>query len=384
MLGIGEARPSSKEVPSAQLPASAAQPTANTLPDLAPARWIWYPSRRCLANTFVLFRRLLELPSAPVRATGWISADSRYLLEVNGQRAQWGPAPCDPRWFDADPVDLTGVVKAGTNAIGATVLFYGLGDGTSPIGKPGFLFRLEIECADGSRQTVVSDDSWKALLARAWQPGHYKRWYLRSLQEEFDARLYPYGWTQPSFVMDGNWLPAMALECPPGKPLLFSNSPDYLYQMDGGPETSAMRARTIPPLSEKLFYAQLAESMWIEWLRPAEEYFECRPPNAFRAVREPSAHQTAPDEWQVQLEPGRSLDVCTRETDQRLAAFFHPCSCRHSHRVDAPGGPYSWRPGLVEYPFRQLDTFHLSRGSQRLRDLRFRELPLDSIAHPQS
>src|SRR6478752_3893320 len=134
MLGIGEARPSSKEN-------SLAQPPANTLADLAPARWIWYPSRRCLANTFVLFRRLLELPSAPVRATGWISADSRYLLEVNGQRAQWGPAPCDPRWFDADPVDLTGLVKAGANAIGATVLFYGLGDGTSPIGKPGFLFR---------------------------------------------------------------------------------------------------------------------------------------------------------------------------------------------------------------------------------------------------
>ena len=306
MLGIGEARPTSKEIPLAQLPASAAQPTANTLPDLAPARWIWYPSGRCLANTFVLFRRSLELPSAPVRAKGWISADSRYLLEVNGQRAQWGPAPCDPRWFDADPVDLTGLLKAGANAIGATVLFYGLGDGTSPIGKPGFLFRLEIECADGSRQTVVSDDSWKALLARAWQPGHYKRWYLRSLQEEFDARLYPYGWTQPGFVMDANWLPAMALECPPGKPLLFSNSPDYLYQMDGGPETSAMRARTIPPLSERLFYAQLAESMWIEWLRPAEEYFECRPPNAFRAVREPSAHQTAPGEWQVPLEPGRA------------------------------------------------------------------------------
>jgi len=72
---------------------------ADRLPDLKPARWIWYPSGRCLANTFVLFRRVLDLPSAPLRATGWISADSRYLLEVNGQRVQWGPAPCDPRSY---------------------------------------------------------------------------------------------------------------------------------------------------------------------------------------------------------------------------------------------------------------------------------------------
>src|ERR1700722_9178310 len=130
MLGIGEAPAGAKEVLSAPQRASAVQSPVNTLPDLAPARWIWYPCGRCLANTFVLFRRALQLPSTPVRATGWISADSRYSLEVNGQRAQWGPAPCDPRWLDADPIDLTGLLKAGSNAIGATVLFYGLGDGT--------------------------------------------------------------------------------------------------------------------------------------------------------------------------------------------------------------------------------------------------------------
>jgi hypothetical protein len=331
MLGIGEARPSSKEVPSAQSPASAVQPPANPLPDLAPARWIWYPSGRCLANTFVLFRRSLELPSAPVRANGWISADSRYSLEVNGQRAQWGPAPCDPRWLDADPINLTGLLKAGSNAIGATVLFYGLGDGTSPLGKPGFLFRMEIECEDGSRLTLVSDDAWRALLARAWQPGHYKRWYLRSLQEEFDARHYPYGWTRPGFAPDANWLPAMALECPAGEPPLCSNYDDYLLgTYPEHPESCALRARTIPPLSESLFYAQLAESMWIEWLRPAEEYFECRAPNAFRAVREPSAHQTAPDEWQVQMQPDRAAAL-TFVLDKQVSGWPR-------FSIDAPAG----------------------------------------------
>ncbi len=47
------------------------------LPDLSPAKWIWYPSGRTLQNTFVLFRREVRLPKAPRRATGWMCADSR-------------------------------------------------------------------------------------------------------------------------------------------------------------------------------------------------------------------------------------------------------------------------------------------------------------------
>ena len=79
------------------------------------------------------------------------------------------------------------------------MLFYGAGDGTWPIGKPGFLFWLEIEHSDGRVEKVVSDSVWKVMICRAWPPGRPKRWYLRSLQEEFDARLYPYEWSSPAF-----------------------------------------------------------------------------------------------------------------------------------------------------------------------------------------
>jgi hypothetical protein len=129
------------------------------LPDLEPARWIWYPSKRCLANTFVLFRKCLDLPEKPVKAAGWIVADSRYLLRVNGKRIQWGPAPSDPRWVEADPVDLTEALQKGANALAAQVLYYGHGDGTWPIGKPGFLFFLKVEMSDGTTQEIVSDSS---------------------------------------------------------------------------------------------------------------------------------------------------------------------------------------------------------------------------------
>jgi alpha-L-rhamnosidase len=192
--------------------------TRPRLPDLSPARWIWYPSGRTLQNTFVLFRRELQLAAKPRRATGWIGADSRYRLEVNGQRTQWGPAPSDPRWAEADPLDLTSCLEPGRNAIGVTVLFYGAGDGTWPLGKPGFLLWLEIEQADGRLDRIVTDGEWRARVCRAWRPGRAKRWYLRALQEEFDSRLYPYGWSEPGFKPDSQWLPAMPLAGSPTSP----------------------------------------------------------------------------------------------------------------------------------------------------------------------
>ena len=79
--------------------------------DLSPAKWIWYPSERTLSNTFVLFRQEFTMEEEVAWAKGWVAADSRYLLYVNGERIQWGPAPADPRYMEADPVDLTHKLK---------------------------------------------------------------------------------------------------------------------------------------------------------------------------------------------------------------------------------------------------------------------------------
>lgn len=107
------------------------------------------------ANTFVLFRRVLQLAGKPQSARGWIFGESRYLLEVNGRRIQWGPAPFDPRWPEIDPLDLTDVLAAGDNAIGATVLFYGHGDGTWPLGRPG----VTVEAPAGTTCELITQEA---------------------------------------------------------------------------------------------------------------------------------------------------------------------------------------------------------------------------------
>gem|GEM_PF-232012 len=301
------------------------------LPDLSPAKWIWYPSGRTLQNSFILFRRELSLQTKPRRATGWISADSRYLLEVNGRRIQWGPAPSDPRWPEADPVDLTDALAEGKNVVGSTVLFYGTGDGTWPIGKPGFLFWLEIEHADGQKEKVVSDASWQAFLCRAWKPGQFKRWYLRALQEEFDARLYPHGWTKTDFVTTNDWLPAMPLAGSPNKPALSAGYYEYQLDVGGGPPEVELRPRSIPLLRESLVpVTKLSESLWLEWLRPPQEYFEFRPPAAFKELREPCAVQVSPSVWKLELD-GKRGAVLTYELTEQVVGWPY-------FTIEAPAG----------------------------------------------
>ena len=281
---------------------AAGQPYSMTL---APAKWIWMPCDRTLSNTFALFRKEFDLSELPVQAKGWITADSRYLLTVNGQRVQWGPAPCDPRQLDVDPCDLTPYLKPGKNVIGAEVLFYGLGDGTWPGGKPGFLFQAALDFKDGHHQEIVSDHAWMVTPDRAHRPGQHKRWYLRALQEDFDARLHPYGWDTPEFAPDAAaWSPAAEIECPPDKPAASGDheSNDLIDRVN--PAKSSLRARQIPLLRNiELPVKQLAESGRVQWLRDPQDWFDFRMEGSFKIEREPVA-VAKEQAWELPATPG--------------------------------------------------------------------------------
>ena len=79
------------------------------------------------------------------------------------------------------------------------------------------IFDLAIEQADGRRERIVSDPSWQMMIDRAHRPGQFKRWFLRSLQEEFDARLHPFGWDTAEFAPDATWMAAAMVLPLPGR-----------------------------------------------------------------------------------------------------------------------------------------------------------------------
>jgi alpha-L-rhamnosidase len=249
--------------------------------DLAPARWIWLPCQRTLQNTVVLFRRCIDLAAAPRSAHGWIAADSRYRLWVNGVRVQSGPAPCDPRDQEADPLDLATHLRPGRNVIAIEVLYYGTGDGTWPAGSPGLLLNLDIDGVG-----LVSDATWRCEVDRAWTPGRYKRWYLRALQEIVDSRRHPHGWREASFD-DARWLFAHELPGRADRPSLCAGAHDY--QGDAAPADPAvtrLRARTIPLLDEsRLIDGAPTEVGTVHWHRDPEDWFEFRMEGALSAER---------------------------------------------------------------------------------------------------
>jgi len=302
--------------------------------DLAPARWIWMPSQRTLGNTFVLFRREVTIDGSLKKATGWVTADSRYLLSVNGNRVQWGPAPCDPRILDVDPMDLTDLLKPGNNVIGAEVLFYGLGDGTNPAGKPGFLFYLTLEYQDGRKEILVSDQNWQVKLDRGHRPGMYKRWFLRSLQEEFDHRQFPVGWDLPDFTPDKSWMPAAVLSCPADKPASCSGYAGNDLLDQANPDDCSLRIREIPLIREiKVPVMKLAEQGIVKWHREPEDWFDMRVPNSFTIDMKPVTQKTTEnDVWVVDAPKNANQGVfLTFELQEQVVGFPY-------FTIDAPEG----------------------------------------------
>ncbi len=266
--------------------------------DLSPAKWIWVPSERTLPNTFVLFRKEFRLDKKPIDCKGKILANSRYKLFLNGQRIQWGPAPSDPRYPEVDPIDLKDICKKGKNTIGVEVLYYGHGEGTWVMGKPGFIMKLNIIFKSSSK-LIYTNENWKCHIDRSHPPGQYKRWYLRSLQEIFDARKHPANWKENEFKEKQKWINAVELPSEANKPSLGSDYPDYLY--DSGPQNEEkmyLTNRSIPLMKEKLIYSNsIKQKAIVKWKKDPDNWFDFRVPDSFEIIQQDKYNLTKNDEW---------------------------------------------------------------------------------------
>jgi alpha-L-rhamnosidase len=160
------------------------------------------------------FRKEFAAAKPIRRATIYATALGIYELQLNGRRV--GEAYFAPGWCDYhhrayyNTYDVTALVKKGSNALGAWVadgwysgyLGFGLltGMGTERIGRytygktPAFMAQLELEYADGSRETILTDTSWKVTGAGPIQQADFL------MGEFYDARKEMPGWDMPGFV----------------------------------------------------------------------------------------------------------------------------------------------------------------------------------------
>ncbi len=328
--------------------------------DLAPAKWIWLPSERTLACTFVLFRREIEVTN-PAEARGWIVADSRYRLTVNGQRVQWGPAPHDPRYAEADQVDLSGHLTEGTNCIGVEVLFFGHGDGTWPFGKPGLLMRLEI---DGKE--LITDAGWKCIVDRSHPPGQFARWFLRALQEHFDARLHPVGWDMPGFD-DSKWLAAQVLNNQPDCSAFAGGYKNYLNEiwLTDQSKTSIIE-RTIPFMREEWHDAKPRFLDRVTWQGDPRDWFEFRTPGLFTLANQPVTEtvpvgaQAVTYELQEEMVgwPGFAIEASEGTVVELMIQESHD----HATSPWLDTHIYAWSQFICREGVNQFETFDFEAG----------------------
>jgi alpha-L-rhamnosidase len=176
------------------------------------------------AEAHGLFRKRFVLERVPERAPARITADSRYVLYVNGQEAFRGPVRSQPSRMHYDLFDLAPYLKAGENVIAVYVKYYGTAKSywmpavpNATLGKSGVLvFEAQVFAADrGEGGWLVSDGLWKAKESDAWSepPAGGGPVGGGVPVELFDAGRFPYGWEQPGFD-DAAWgnaelIPAM-------------------------------------------------------------------------------------------------------------------------------------------------------------------------------
>ncbi|MCU0357923.1 MAG: family 78 glycoside hydrolase catalytic domain [Cyclobacteriaceae bacterium] len=154
------------------------------------------------------FRKTFSSNKKVASATAYITALGMYEAFVNGKRI--GDAYLTPGWtsynnrLQYQVYDVTNLITTGNNAIGAVLGsgwyrgFIGFSGQKNFYGKElALLMQLEISYSDGTKETIITDESWKSSTGSIVSSEIYHG-------ETIDARLEKTGWNTASFN-DSNW-----------------------------------------------------------------------------------------------------------------------------------------------------------------------------------
>ena len=204
------------------------------------AKWIQHKSTASIPESQAfddhpapLFRKEFVLAKKIARARIYVSGLGYYELRLNGEKV--GDHVLDPGWTTYSKrvlystYDVTDQLKQGRNAVGIM-----LGDGWFnllplamggrirmrdflTIGEPRAIVQLVVKFADGSTQTIASDQTWRVDDGPIIRNGEY-------LGELYDARREQTGWDEPGFD-DSSWANAVLASGPKLGPLCAQTAP---------------------------------------------------------------------------------------------------------------------------------------------------------------
>lgn len=181
------------------------------------SNWIWDNSEP-IPNTWMCFRKNIELNELPMNCLAQISADSKYWLWINSRlvvfdgNLKYRPNPGGSFY---DETDISGYLKKGKNTIAILVWYWGKsGAGHIPGGKGGLYFNCRMDNVD-----LQSDGTWKVNRHPAY--GNTEKPHPWQAHPEsniyFDARNDIPDWISETYS-DSTWKNASVIGKVPDKP----------------------------------------------------------------------------------------------------------------------------------------------------------------------
>lgn len=177
----------------------------------------WINTERCQStpNTWLTYRKTVQITDPPRSLVARIAADSKYWLWINGRMVVFegglkrGPSPYDTYY---DRVEIAPYLTAGTNTIAVLVWHFGKnGFSHANSGLAALLFEA---IAPGIE--ILSDKSWQCGVYGAYQntEAPFPNYRLSESNIRFDARKEMQGWNEPDF---GGSLPGAEIISEVGK-----------------------------------------------------------------------------------------------------------------------------------------------------------------------
>jgi len=174
------------------------------------AAWIAWSRTALNSGPLPIFRREFTIGRNVRRATAYISGLGFFELSINGHKV--GDDVLEPAWSNYRRTqyyatyEVADLLRQSENALGVMLGngMYNVAGGryvkfTASFGRPKFILHLRIEYEDGSTETIVTDEKWKAAAG----PIRFSCIYGG---EDYDARDEQPGWDSPGFTASG-WEP---------------------------------------------------------------------------------------------------------------------------------------------------------------------------------
>jgi len=168
------------------------------------AKWIWNDSGEHPRNYWIAFRKTFNQPEDIDNAVLNITADSRYVVYVNGKRVGFGPVRSWPFEYSYDTYYIKDYLVPGKNVIAALVTHFGVSTFQYIEGRGGLIAQLDFYKDGKIIKSIISNRSWRNREHTGFQRSSVRISCQQAWAEIFNANNFDEAWININFD-DSNW-----------------------------------------------------------------------------------------------------------------------------------------------------------------------------------